>query len=236
LANQGRVRPLHFRADAPVQLSRALLSPVAAWYLTDILREAPLPPGFLVRSHGVAFKTGTSYGFRDAWAIGYDAGHTVGIWMGRPDGGYTADLSGLESTVPVMLAVFGHLPRAGLQSLLSEPPPGVSMADNSGLPLPLRRFGTMMTGPAPTAGGSPRIVYPPADSEIELGSDGVVIIRAAGGEGPFHWLLDGRPLEQSEGRDLVWTPSADGTRRVTVIDSQGRSAGVRFRVYYNHRG
>ena len=64
-----------------------LLSPVAAWYVTDILRNAPAPAN--ARPGQIAYKTGTSYGFRDAWAVGYDGRHTIAVWVGRPDGAAT---------------------------------------------------------------------------------------------------------------------------------------------------
>ena len=69
-----------------------LLSPVAAWYVTDILRNAPAPAN--ARPGQIAYKTGTSYGFRDAWAVGYDGRHTIAVWVGRPDGAATPGLAG----------------------------------------------------------------------------------------------------------------------------------------------
>ena len=61
-----------------------MLDPVAAWYVSDILADVPPP---LNGSPGrIAYKTGTSYGYRDAWAIGYDGKTVIGVWVGRPDG------------------------------------------------------------------------------------------------------------------------------------------------------
>ena len=67
--------------------ARRLLSPVAAWYVADILRNAPAPAN--AKPGELAYKTGTSYGFRDAWAVGYDGRHTIAVWVGRPDGAAT---------------------------------------------------------------------------------------------------------------------------------------------------
>ena len=58
-----------------------LLSPVAAWYVTDILKDAPPPQN--ARSGRIAYKTGTSYGYRDAWAVGFDRDFTIGVWVGH---------------------------------------------------------------------------------------------------------------------------------------------------------
>ena len=63
---------------------RRLMEPVAAWYVASILLGTP-PPDNGVPGR-IAFKTGTSYGYRDAWSIGFDGSHTIGIWVGRPDG------------------------------------------------------------------------------------------------------------------------------------------------------
>ena len=55
--------------------------PVAAWYVTDILKDAPPPAS--AKGGRIAYKTGTSYGYRDAWAVGYDGRHTIAVWVGR---------------------------------------------------------------------------------------------------------------------------------------------------------
>ncbi len=84
LAQQGAVLPLKERVGQADASPRRLLDAVAAWYVGNILIGAPppdnAPPG------RIAFKTGTSYGYRDAWAVGYDGRMTIGVWVGRPDG------------------------------------------------------------------------------------------------------------------------------------------------------
>ena len=62
--------------------TRRIAGPVASWYVADILRGAPPP---LNAPFGqIAYKTGTSYGYRDAFAIGFDKAHTIAVWLGRP--------------------------------------------------------------------------------------------------------------------------------------------------------
>jgi penicillin-binding protein 1C len=83
LARQGSAVSLIERVNSPRQASRRLLDAAAAWYVGNILIGAPPPEN---ASPGrIAFKTGTSYGYRDAWAIGFDGRMTVGVWVGRPD-------------------------------------------------------------------------------------------------------------------------------------------------------
>ena len=100
LARQGRpIRLRHrFTADRWMILRQAepkvLLDPVATHYVTSILRDAP-PPGS-AKKGWIAFKTGTSYGYRDAWAAGYDGRHTIVVWVGRPDAASTPGLTGTQ--------------------------------------------------------------------------------------------------------------------------------------------
>ena len=54
---------------------------MAAWYVGDILCRA-LPPAN-ARPGQICYKTGTSYGFRDAWSVGFDGRHAVAVWVGR---------------------------------------------------------------------------------------------------------------------------------------------------------
>ncbi|HEX9071393.1 MAG TPA: penicillin-binding protein 1C, partial [Pseudolabrys sp.] len=84
LARLGAALPLTERQGVEAQSPRRMLDPVAAWYVGNILIGAPPPEN---APHGrIAFKTGTSYGYRDAWAIGFDGRMTIGVWLGRPDG------------------------------------------------------------------------------------------------------------------------------------------------------
>ena len=112
LANGGEVAPPPSRGD-PASPGAAIFGPLAAWYVNDILAEAPPPPGVLPaevrRGRRLSFKTGTSYGYRDFWAIGYDPEVTIGVWAGRPDGTPMPGRSGRLTAAPVLfkIATFG---------------------------------------------------------------------------------------------------------------------------------
>ena len=99
-----------------------MLSPVAAWYVADILADTAPPAN---GSPGqIAYKTGTSYGYRDAWAVGFDGRHVVGVWIGRPDGTAVPGISGISSAAPVLFEAFNRIgPKRGP---LRQPPPGVA--------------------------------------------------------------------------------------------------------------
>ena len=141
------------------------MSPTAAWYVTRILEEAPPPPNAIPpqhrkRGHAVAFKTGTSYGFRDAWAIGFDAAFTVGVWIGRPDGTFSPGRIGREAAAPVLYDIFDLLPPVPGANGVANPvrPAGVLVATNAALPAGLQRFeGRGSFANASLAADTPRI-------------------------------------------------------------------------------
>ncbi len=97
---------------------RRMLTPGAAWIVGEILREAPRP-GLsahrlrMHRSRRVAWKTGTSYGYRDAWCVGVTARYTVGVWIGRPDGTPSPGHFGRATAAPLLFSIVDSLPRDG---------------------------------------------------------------------------------------------------------------------------
>ena len=122
----GRVR---YTAADPV-LDRRLLSPGAAWIVREVLESNPRPgerEGMFDagRRPRVSWKTGTSYGFRDAWAIGGTQRHTVGVWVGRPDGTPLPGQYGAITALPLLFEVIDSLPRARGETVQPPPPSGV---------------------------------------------------------------------------------------------------------------
>src|SRR6202161_3656654 len=89
------------------------------------------PPG------RIAFKTGTSYGYRDAWSIGFDGKHTIGVWVGRPDGAPVPGLVGRQAAAPILFDAFARL---GAPTALPRAPKGVLVTTSAKLPGPLKHF------------------------------------------------------------------------------------------------
>ena len=118
-AREGLSGKLRYTKASPEPAEgRRLLSPGAAYVIRQILEENPRPdlPGgrlSLARSRKVAWKTGTSYGFRDAWCIGVTDRHTIGVWVGRPDGTPSPGQYGRATAAPLLFAIVDGLPRQG---------------------------------------------------------------------------------------------------------------------------
>ncbi|MEE4358774.1 MAG: penicillin-binding protein 1C [Desulfococcaceae bacterium] len=115
LAAGGLSGPLRFTENDPLR-ERRLLSPGAAYIILRILREKrrpDLPAGrlFLDNARQVAWKTGTSYGFRDAWTIGVTDRYTIGVWVGRPDGTPSPGQYGRATAAPLLFRIVDSLPR-----------------------------------------------------------------------------------------------------------------------------
>jgi penicillin-binding protein 1C len=111
LANSGRFRPIRYSRDEPVSDGKQILSEGASYIISELLTEVVRPdlPAYWEYSLNrpkVAWKTGTSYGHRDAWSIGYTRGFTVGVWAGNFDGRSARELVGAEVAGPILFDVF----------------------------------------------------------------------------------------------------------------------------------
>jgi penicillin-binding protein 1C len=209
-----------------------LLSEVAAWYVRDILCRA-LPPAN-ARPGQVCYKTGTSYGFRDAWSVGFDGRHTIAVWVGRADGASVPGLSGRASAAPLLFDAFARL--SPKRTPMPAAPAGVLRASTNELPPPLKRFreGVADGGTADrSVEPAPRIAFPPDRAEIEVdeGEDSTVLVKAEGGALPLTWLLDGEPIASDPARREAELPAGRrGFFRLSVIDAKGRTDRVAIRL------
>ncbi|RNF33598.1 penicillin-binding protein 1C [Paracoccus methylarcula] len=231
LANRGRVQPLrHLAGSSPSRQPAQVLTPQATWQIADILSGVVPPKG--APRLGIAYKTGTSYGYRDAWAVGYDGRHVLGVWAGRPDGGSVPGLTGYVAAAPILFEAFS---KSGIGIEPFPPaPPGALRMTASELPFSLRRYaapdGDLVTGAAGEP--APEIVFPPQGARVDLGlarGGGVMplALKINGGRAPFRWLANGVPLpEMFRRRNASWVPDSGGASTLTVIDAAGRTASV----------
>lgn len=227
LARLGAALPLTEHQGADAQNPRRMLDPVAAWYVGNILIGAPPPEN---APHGrVAFKTGTSYGYRDAWAIGFDGRMTIGVWVGRADGAPVPGLVGRASAAPILFDAFA---RVGLApAALPRAPKGAIFAVSNKLPPPLQRFS--VNGPS-EAVEPPRIMFPPDGARLEMvagGSFDPVALKITGGRAPLTVMVNGVPLATQNSRGtLFFQPDGPGFVRLTVMDARGAADSVTVRL------
>ncbi|HXG78300.1 MAG TPA: penicillin-binding protein 1C [Methyloceanibacter sp.] len=230
LARQGTVAPLTERLETAQQQPRRLLDPVAAWYVANILLGSPPPENAL--GGRIAFKTGTSYGYRDAWAVGFDGERTIGVWTGRPDGAPVAGLAGRASAAPILFDAFARLGQTVVP--LKSAPAGALLATTAKLPPPLKRFAARANaGEAMTP--KVRIVFPPDGASLELtatdGAPDPIALKIAGGTPPLNVLVNGLPLPaKKSARTLFFAPDGPGFVRLTVTDSSGAADSVVIRL------
>jgi penicillin-binding protein 1C len=221
LGDHGLARPLAWtegqvRADKAE--GRRLVSAEAADQVLSILREGPPPPGrappaLSAGAPKLAFKTGTSYGFRDAVAAGVGDGWTVLVWTGRPDGGVRPGMTGREAALPLLFQVFDVLEANAPQAQTLQPqsaPPALTQLDPR---------------------GGPQLLFPPDGASVMVDGYGPKargLALAARGD-QLRWYVDGHPLAETDGQ-VVWRPDYPGFYRVAAVDERGRQAVARVRI------
>jgi penicillin-binding protein 1C len=225
LGDDGVAKPLAYTLDQargrPKQAGMRLMRPESARQILDILRETPSPAGrapSALTQFGprMAFKTGTSYGFRDAVAAGVVGDEAIVVWTGRADGGARGGLTGRDASLPLLFDVADALgaPISAAQPILPK-----------AAPTSLRTLSQAAEGP--------RLIFPPDGAAIEvdgLGPGGRGLVLAAAGDG-LTWYVDGAPLsaDAATGR-VVWKPAAAGFYRLEVVDDAGRKASAKVRI------
>jgi penicillin-binding protein 1C len=233
LARLGATKPLReiMRANDERDTMR-LMDQAAAWQVGNVLLGTPPPENGV---HGrIAFKTGTSYGYRDAWSVGFDGRITIGVWVGRPDGAPVPGLVGRVSAAPILFDAFartGKIPAA-----LPKPPKGVLVASNAKLPPPLRRFRPLGELVRSGSDQAPHIQFPLNGSRIDVDhSDGgryaAMPVKVAGGVLPLTVLVNGVSAGDIDSRrQRLIDPPGPGFARLTVIDATGAADTVVIRV------
>ncbi len=232
IARGGAAMPLRELSGEAAREPLRLLDAVAAWQVGQVLIGTP-PPDNAVPNR-LAFKTGTSYGYRDAWSIGFDGRMTIGIWVGRPDGAPVPGLVGRTVAAPILFDAFarsGKLPAA-----LPKPPRGVLIAGNAKLPLPLRRFRPLGDLVSASREQALKIQFPLDGSRIDAGGEGeqgltAVPVKVAGGVLPMTMLVNGVAVGDLDGRrQRTIDPPGPGFVRLTVMDAAGAADTVVVRI------
>ncbi|QFS84628.1 Penicillin-binding protein 1F [Roseivivax sp. THAF40] len=210
----GTARPLTIAPDDTAPGPR-ILSPRAAWQVGHILSDIP-PPQASGTPGAVAYKTGTSYGHRDAWALGFDGKYVVGVWIGRADGTPVPGAFGGDTAAPLLFEALGHL--RGTAVPLPPPPADTLLVSNAELPRPLQRF-------ADRGRPTPKLViaFPPDGAVLE-GADALPV-KLTGAVPPYTLLLNGAPVAtRLRTPQTILKAAPQGYSVLSVIDAAGQAA------------
>ena len=225
IARGGVSLPLTHQVKGQREEGQRVLSASSAWQVGDILAGLAPPPG--APENRLAYKTGTSYGHRDAWAIGFDGRNVIGIWMGRPDGTPVPGAFGADLAAPVLFQAFARLKRN--LDPQTEAPPSTLLVSNAELPQPLQKFRNRNAAFQPDK-DAPAVAFPPDGAEVEMLPEGL-LARVSGGKAPYTWLANGVPVAISlESKQVMLGQLGRGFITLSVIDAMGRSARTKVRL------
>ena len=232
LGDDGVAKPLVWRAGEEFPNYEAdgkrLVSAESARDVLDILRKAPTPVGRIpgsLTAHApqIAFKTGTSYGFRDAWAAGVSGQHVIIVWVGRADGAPRPGKTGHDTALPILFEIADRVSH----HLQDEGEATMRLTSETRL----RAQGALRSL---EQAGPPQILFPPQKAELWAGPiNGRAprgFVLAGRGDGPLSWYIDGHRCETDDAGAPVWKPERPGFYTVTAVDAEGRSTRVRVRV------
>ena len=232
LGDNGRALPLHWlKSESEAALTKKeretqIMSAQSARQIVDILGSAPAPagrmPALLTQEAPViAFKTGTSYGFRDAWAAGTGGGQAVVVWIGRADSSPRPGITGRDGALPVLFDVYDAITRITPRRS-SGPPLREEIAGSHTPPSALARFERQ--------NAPPQILFPPDGAEVWKDGEHTSFVLAAEGRGKLAWYVDGKALSRNVAGDAVWRPEDAGFYELFVVDDAGRAAKARVRI------
>jgi len=236
LAHDGRSAPLRL-VPGTAQDEAILMTPHAAREITTILRGAPAPDGRMPRAlaadaRPIAYKTGTSYGFRDAWAIGYSPDWTVGVWTGRADGSPRPGAYGRNTAAPLLFSLFDLLPA---ETGADGPVVADGAAAAQPLPRALKQFADRDALRSLSSTRAPRILYPPDGAQVDVTDDtgrmGALQLEGDSGTPPYRWSVNGVPIPGAAfAAQPQWLPDGPGYARVTITDAIGQHSSATVRI------
>lgn len=209
LAREGKVLPISYVDSESQESGHALFSPQAARQITTILASD------LDGNHPISLKTGTSYGYRDAWVLGYDNRYVIGIWTGIPDGTPMNAVSASNLVVPLLQKVLTVLPKdtSPTTPILNAPTLSLKKLTSSNEQQVVHKT-------------LPTLIFPIDGTAIELEKIAErykpMPLSVTGGKRPYTWLIDGEPLPATWQQKHFWTPSKAGYYTIAVVDANGQ--------------
>lgn len=211
--------------NASTSESYALFSEKTSLWLWDILADAPLPEGIFIKKF--AYKTGTSYGFRDAWAVGFSKKYTLGIWIGRADGTPNPGYYGRNAAVPFLFEFLLPLGEKAFTLPQFPAPEPAPQALNYFEPL-LKDWQRILKS------SPPKITFPPDQAKIKLSNleENILLLEAESGIRPLYWFINGEPItSHPRHRNAFWQIENIGLYQISVVDNKGLSDKITINIY-----
>ena len=230
LGDHGRVKPLRWAGDCNAHsdaIGTEMLGSVTATQILDILKGAPAPSGrspanLTTNAPQLAYKTGTSYGYRDAWAAGVAGELAAVVWVGRPDGAPNGRETGRSAALPLLFDIVDlAFANPALGQNISQSNRSVHKAQNKA------KERAIVT---PRNQG-PDIVFPPKHAVLYIAPKRTSrFVFAANSDETLDWYVDGQPVKPDPLGQAVWVPQHLGFHIIAAVDSDGQRSQVSVRV------
>lgn len=209
---------------------KRVLQDLSVWYLHQILSNNVVPDGqipgqFKTTPTRLAYKTGTSYGFRDAWAIGYNAKYTIGVWVGRADGTPIPEQFGYNTAAPILFAI-ENLLDVKTELRLSKPNHVIDVYHSKDLPLHWVNFDDHGDAKSQTL----KLTFPTDQATMIVPDHSTIAVTVEGGTPPYFWYYDGHFLAKTQDRQYRWSPEGVGFFRISVVDQAGQTDKIQVRL------
>ncbi len=223
-------------ANCAYQGNSQLAGQRACWQVTAILQHSRDEQGRVYwGKEPVAFKTGTSYGWRDNWLFAYTRDYTIVLWRGRADGQFSEQRASAETLIPLLRQVIALLPNPPRRYQATFAP---ELTTTSQLPPRLRHVGNIPATNTPTvqppsSARNPNrlaIIAPLSDSVIDYSPALSLTFHIRGGKPPFIYLLNQQIIAQTQNRQVYYADSTAGSYQLLVIDSDGNTDEIHFRL------
>lgn len=246
LADDGKVTPLIFTTRQSRAPGKRFISNHSRQQITRILKGSrspfqTVPTVFSKTAEPVAFKTGTSYGARDAWSIGYRGRYVIGIWVGKATAQPHSGFYGMSAAAPIMMELAHILPsqttaasQVSLEPVRQADAPqnAVNPTPWDKLPLHQQYFDApdLLTAQKHQ---NPKVSfsYPYPDSLMAFDPMHPIALEIKHGTRPFQWYVNGQKLSVSKiKRRVMWQAKTAGFYDMVVIDKDGFKAATRIRL------
>jgi penicillin-binding protein 1C len=240
LGDKGRYKALRYRIE-PLYRIKAdrspyhyLVSEDSSVKVLEILESTPSPKGFVpagLRRQGVsiAYKTGTSYGFRDALAVGVSGDYAVAVWTGRTDGGARGNETGRDASAPLMFSLFDALHAPTPRPSIEAPPKPKNQIAKGLQTNQIQSLGLQIL--FPQAGSTIFVITNPtrpiSDQSLSIKRP---LIFSARGAGEVRFTVNNIPLSPNADGQIAFYPPHEGFYKIRATDDAGETKEITVRI------